>query len=162
MPEFQNNVTRMLSKAGIEFEVLQSEPIKRSAIEMAAIYNIPPDEMCKSIVFERLSKGKHLLITIPGPLEVDPRKVAAFIHEKKVKVTTQSEAESLTGMQSGGISPFDLINKGFQFLLHESALDHDLVFISNGQRGVTIRLSPRSYLQVTKAQTGDFAKDDQA
>ena len=50
-------------------------------------------------------KGKAILAVVPGPLEVDLKLLAKAVGEKKLAIPTQKEAERLTGLQAGGISP---------------------------------------------------------
>ena len=60
---------------------------------------------------------------------------------------TEREAERLTGLQAGGISPLALLNRGFQVVLDESAQEHAEIYISGGQRGLDIRLPVPALLQ---------------
>ena len=80
-------------------------------------------------------------MVIPGPNQVDLKAVATLLGEKKVYLPTEREAESLTGLQAGGISPLALLNKGFQVVLDASAREQAEIHVSGGQRGLNIRLS---------------------
>jgi Cys-tRNA(Pro)/Cys-tRNA(Cys) deacylase len=53
-----------------------------------------------------------VLAVIPGPRAVDLKALASFLGEKKMRLPTEREAEQMTGLQAGGISPLALINKG--------------------------------------------------
>ena len=153
----KNNVTRLLDSRKIPYEVFESEAVKHSALESAAIHGLDPMTVYKTIVVFRLVKGKPILAVVPGPFEVDPKKVAAVINEKKVRVSTQKEAEEITGLLSGGISALALLNKGFQVFLHTSASDQALINVSGGQRGLSVRLSPKDFLSLTNAKVADIA-----
>ncbi len=59
---------------------------------------------------------------------------------KKLILPTEREAEQITGLQAGGISPLALINKGFQVLIDTSVKDYDEIHISAGQRGLNIKI----------------------
>ena len=83
---------------------------------------------------------------------MDLKLVANALNEKKVILPTQREAEQLTGLQAGGISPLALINKGFQVLLDTSAENFPEIHISGGQRGLNIRLPVTALVLLTKAQ----------
>jgi Cys-tRNA(Pro)/Cys-tRNA(Cys) deacylase len=93
----------------------------------------------------REKPGKPLLAVVPGDHEVDLKAVAARLKEKKVQLPTQREAEQLTGLQAGGISPLALINRGFKVLLDSAALEFEQLHVSGGQRGLNVRLPLRSH-----------------
>lgn len=101
---------------------------------------------------------KTILAVVPATVEVSPKKLAVFLKEKKVSVTTQLEAEKLTGLLVGGISPLALINKGFQVVVDASALEHEFMLVSGGQRGVQIQLKAKDLIQLTNARTADIAE----
>jgi Cys-tRNA(Pro)/Cys-tRNA(Cys) deacylase len=97
-------------------------------------------------VVTREGKGKPILAVIPGDKEVDLKRLAQAVGEKKVTLPTEREAENLTGLKAGGISPLALINRGFQVLLDSSAQSHPEIYVSGGQRGLNIRLPPLHWL----------------
>ncbi len=103
----------------------------------------------------REGKGKPVLAVVPGSREVDLKLLARALGEKKMHLPTEREAEKLTGLQAGGISPLALINRGFQVLLDESAAGFAEIYISGGQRGLNIRL-PLGHL--VKLVNANFAK----
>ncbi len=145
----------MLEARKIRFQAYEVPVEKLSALEVADILKIPPDDVYKSIVAKRAKAGKPILALVPGPLEVDTKKLASVLNEKKVFITTLNEAESLTGLLAGGISPLALINKGFQVLVDSSAQDKESILVSAGQRGLQVRLSP---VDVVKLTNGRFAE----
>jgi Cys-tRNA(Pro)/Cys-tRNA(Cys) deacylase len=79
------------------------------------------------------------------------------MNEKKLKIPTQREAEELTGLQAGGISPLALINHGFQMVLDESAMGFSEINISGGQRGLNIRLGVKDLLKLINCRTAHIS-----
>ena len=151
-----NNVIRLLESKKIEFEVFDLPVEKLGAVETASILGIPPEIVFKTIVVTRAPK-KPLLCVIPGPSEVDLKSVAAVCGEKKVHIPTQNEAEALTGLQAGGISPLALINKGFTVLLDESAQHFPAIHISGGQRGLNVKVPVSALVDLTHARFARIA-----
>jgi Cys-tRNA(Pro)/Cys-tRNA(Cys) deacylase len=86
---------------------------------------------------------------------VDLKLLAAALGEKKVYLPTEREAEQLTGLQAGGISPLALINKGFQVVIDSSAQNYGEIHVSGGQRGLNIKLPVPDLAKLTNAR---FAK----
>jgi len=149
----KNNVTRLLDSKKIKYTVFELPSEKLGALQTAQQLNLPPEIVFKSIVVTKPKGGKPLLVIIPGPNEVDLKEVAKTIGEKKVTLPTQREAEQLTGLQAGGISPLALLNRGFQFILDQSATNLEYLHISGGQRGLNIRISPGDLVKLTNART---------
>ena len=76
---------------------------RMSAVEVAEHIGMPPGQVFKTlVVLPVVSRPRPLLAIIPGDRELDLKKAAAAVGEKKVRMATQNEAESLTRLQVGG------------------------------------------------------------
>ncbi len=146
-----NNVTRMLDSRKIAYTAFELPPEKIGALETAALLGVPPQVVFKTIVVMRAKPAKPILAVIPGDAEADLKAIAALVGEKKVHIPTQREAEQITGLQAGGISPLALLQKGFTVLLDESAQTHGQIHISGGQRGLNLRLPVDALVSLTRA-----------
>ena len=151
-----NNVTRLLDNRKISYQVYQLPQEKLGGEQTAEMLGVSPELVFKSIVITRRGPGKPILAVVPGNQEVDLKKLARVVGEKKVSTATQKEAEELTQLQVGGISPLALVNRGFQILVHRSALDGDSLHVSGGERGLNIRLAPQDLIKLTGARTADI------
>jgi Cys-tRNA(Pro)/Cys-tRNA(Cys) deacylase len=148
-----NNTTRFLDAKKVKYTAFETPAEKLGALETASLLNVSPELVYKTIVVTRLKPGaKPVLAVIPGPSQVDLKLLAAALGEKKVSLPTEREAEALTGLQAGGISPLALIHKGFQVLIDLSAQDHAEIHISGGQRGLNIRLTVKDLAELTRAR----------
>lgn len=148
----RNNVTRLLDANQITYEAIElPDSEKRSAIETAGQLGVPAEQVFKTIVLTRTGRGKAILAVVPGPAEVDLKAVAAAVGEKKVNLPTQSEAENLTRLQTGGISALALLNQGFDVLLDEFAHAYDRIYVSGGQRGLSILIRVEDFIRLTGA-----------
>ena len=147
-----NNVTRLLDSRKIPYTAYELPPEKLGAMETARLLDVEPASVFKSIVVTRAKPGKPLLVLIPAPSHVDLKLLAAALNEKKVHLPTEHEAEQLTGLQAGGISPLALINKGFQVVIDSSTQNFSAIHISGGQRGLNIRLSVTDLAKLTNAR----------
>ena len=152
-----NNVTRMLESRKVAFTALDVPVQKLSALEVAELLNVLPETVFKTIVAKREKGGKPILALVPATGEVDNKALAAALNEKKVHVTSQAEAEALTGLRAGGISPLALVNKGFQVLIDSSAEALEAMLISGGQWGLQIRLAPKDLAKLTNARFASIA-----
>ncbi len=147
-----NNVTRFLESKKVPFDVFSLPVEKLGALETAEILGIPLSLVFKTIVVKRERAGKPILAVSPGEKEVDLKLLAQAVGEKKLLLPTLQEAEKLTGLQAGGISPLALLNRGFQVVIDDSILSLDVIHISGGQRGLNIRLSTATLIELTRAR----------
>ena len=132
---------------------------KHGAINTAKLLGVDPDLVYKTIVVNR-PKGKPILAIIPGPNRVDLKCLATALGEKKVSLPTEREAEGLTRLQAGGISPLALLNKGFQVVIDSVALTRSEFHISGGKRGLSIRLSVKALAELTYARFAEISVPD--
>lgn len=147
-----NNVTRFLDSRKVTYVAFETPPEKLGALETAHHLGVEPDAVFKTIVVTREKPGKPLLVLIPGTSSVDLKLLAAALGEKKVHLPTEREAEQLTGLQAGGISPLALIHKGFQVIIDSSAQNQAEIHVSGGQRGLNIKLPVHDLANLTMAR----------
>ncbi len=152
-----NNVTRMLDTHKIKYTAFELSAEKHGALETAQILNVPPEQVFKTIVVMREAKGKPILAVVPGTKEVDLKLLAKAVDEKKLKLPTEKEAERLTGLQAGGISPLALINKGFQVVIDQPAQDFEEIHISGGQRGLNIKIGFKDLVGLVHATVAEIS-----
>jgi len=155
----KNNVTRFLDSRKVGYTVYETPVEKLGALETARFLDVPPETVFKTIVVIRNKPKKPLLAVIPGPWNVDLKRLASAVGEKKVHLPTEREAEQLTGLQAGGISPLALINKGYQVVIDASAREVPEIHVSGGQRGVNIRLPASALIEVTHARVASICQE---
>lgn len=152
-----NNVTRLLDSKKVAYELFELPVEKLGAEETAEFLGIPVSITYKTIVVVH-PPAKPLLCVIPGDRKVDLKAVAALIGVKKVTIPTQIDAEKLTGLQAGGISPLALTNKGFTIYIDNSAKQYQKIHISGGQRGLNLKVSVSDLADLTKARFADICQ----
>jgi Cys-tRNA(Pro)/Cys-tRNA(Cys) deacylase len=153
-----NNVTRLLDSRKIPYTAFDLPAEKLGARQTARLLGISPHIVYKTIVILREKPAKPLLAVIPGDHQVDLKALAAYLGEKKVHLPSQREAEQLTGLQAGGISPLALINKGFQVILDSAAQAEQEIHISGGQRGLNLRIPVKFILELTHARQAQISR----
>ncbi len=148
----RNNVTRLLDSRRIPYTAYELPGEKLGALETARLLEVEPASVFKTIVVTREKPKKPLLALVPAPSNVDLKALAAALGEKKVHLPTEREAEQLTGLQAGGISPLALLNKGFQVVIDSSARNFREIHVSGGQRGLNIKLPVDDIAKLTNAR----------
>lgn len=155
-----NNITRMLDAMKVPYQAFDLPVEKLGAQETSKLLRVPLGQVFKTIVVTRDGKGKPILAIVPGTAEVDLKALARALGEKKLHLPTEHEAEQLTGLQAGGISPLALIHKGFQVVLDSSANKFQEVHVSGGQRGLNILLAVEALIKLTHARVAKITAID--
>ena len=152
----KNNVTRLLDARKIAYTTAEYDgSLFHSADEVAALIGAPAAQVYKTIVVlrEDAKAGKKpLLVMVAANREIDMKKLAVALGEKKLKVAKHDEAEQLTGLQVGGISALALLSKPFEVGLDRPALDLTYIHVSGGQRGLDVKLAVTDLVALTKAK----------
>jgi Cys-tRNA(Pro)/Cys-tRNA(Cys) deacylase len=153
-----NNVTRMLDAKKVRYTAFELPAEKLGALETARLLGLAPEQVFKTIVVTREGKGRPILAVTPGDKQVDLKALAKALGEKKLFLPSERDAERLTSLQAGGISPLALVQRGFQVVIDLSARAFDRINISGGQRGLSISLPPGDLAALTQATFADFAR----
>ena len=156
-----NNVTRLLDSKRVKYTAFELPAEKLGAMESARLMQVPAEQVFKTIVVTREKPGKIVLAVIPGNRKLDLKALAFALGEKKMRLPTQREAEVLTGLQAGGISPLALINKGFQVVIDKSAWKFKEIHISGGQRGLNILLPVNDLVKLVNARVDAVASQEE-
>ncbi len=146
----KTNAMRLLDRQRIPYEAFFYPDTIHSADEVAALLGVPASQVFKTLVV--FADKRHLLVVTPGDKELDMRLVAKGVNAKSAQMAPQREAERLTGLKVGGISPLALTDKPFEVYLDASGAALEELYINGGQRGVNVRLRVADLLQVTGAK----------
>lgn len=142
---------RVLEGRKIPYEAVTYPETERDATIVAQHLGVPAGQVFKTLVVVR-ERGKPFLVMIPADHQLDLKAFAKAVGEKKVKMATHAEAEALTGLQVGGISPLALLNKGFTVLIDAAAQQYEQIYVSAGRKGTNLRVPVEGLVQVTKAR----------
>ena len=138
----KTNVMRLLDAAGISYRVQEYEVDENdlSGIHVANQIGEDPDSVFKTLVLKGEKRG-YLVCCIPVAEELDLKKVARAVGDKKVEMLPMKELLPITGYIRGGCSPIGM-KKKFPTYIEETAILYDRITVSAGQRGVQISVEP--------------------
>lgn len=147
----KTNAMRALDQRHIAYTPYYYSDTIHSAAEVAALLGVEERRVFKTLVAQA-DDGRNLLIVTPGDRELDLRLLARGVGAKSVRMALQRDAERLTGLKVGGISPLALLGKRFEVYLDAPGATLEELYINGGQRGVNIRLRVADLLAVTGAR----------
>lgn len=148
----KTNAARLLDSVGIAYELIPYSYSEDdlSAQSVAAELGEDIDMVFKTLVL-RGDKSGLFVCVIPGDFEVDLKTAARLSGNKSCEMVHVKELLSLTGYIRGGCSPIGM-KKQYPTFVHESALLYDYIYISAGQRGLQLKISPQDLIDFTGAQ----------
>ena len=145
---------KLLEGRKVPYDVVTYPESERDAEVIAGIVGAPPAQLFKTLVVAREGK-KPLLVMIPADRQLDLKKLAQVTGDRKLHMASQAQAEALTGLQVGGISPLALLNKGFAILIDVSVAAQTHIYLSAGKRGVNLKVPVAALLQIIQARQVD-------
>ena len=101
--------------------------------------------------------GQLTAAVVPVTGQLNLKALAESVGGKKAEMAQTAAAERATGYVVGGISPVAQ-RKNLPIVLDVSALAHQTVFCSAGQRGLEIELAPDDLVLATGAIVASIAK----
>lgn len=155
----RNNAMRLLDSRKIAYTAHAFSSEIHSAEGVAQALGLAPAQVFKTlVVLPEAPRARPVLAIVPGSGELDLKKLAKALGEKRLRMATQREAESLTGLLVGGISALALLHKGFKSVLDASALGLEHILVSAGQRGLNLEIAVSDLIAVISAQVHDIAQ----
>ncbi len=146
------NSMRFLESQKVPYEVLTFDETVHDAVEVADVLGVLPAHLYKTLVVERASGGKPVLVMIASDKQLDLKKLAAALGEKKMSMAAHADAESLTGLKVGGIGVLALTARNWPVYLDQPATQLQHICVSAGQRGVNLRVPVADLIRILKVR----------
>lgn len=158
----KTNAARLLDKAGIPYKLVPYEVDENdlSATHVADTLGEDVAMVFKTLMLhgDRTGGGGYFVCVIPGAEEVDLKKAAKAAGMKKAEMIPMKELLPLTGYIRGGCTAIGM-KKPFPVYFHSTATGFDRIFVSAGQRGLQLELSPTDLIGYVKGEVADLIKD---
>jgi len=153
--EVKTNAIRFLDKSKIAYEIQIYECDEFiDGITVAEKLNQPKEETFKTLVAKGKS-GTYYCFLIPVADELDMKAAAKSVGEKSVDLIPVKDITAVTGYVRGGCTPIGM-KKQFKTIIHSSAKELELFYISGGRIGTQIHLSPAALADSIRAEFADI------
>jgi Cys-tRNA(Pro)/Cys-tRNA(Cys) deacylase len=156
MKEIKTNAMRLLDQAEISYRTIEYEVDENNLAgeHVADITGIPYEQCFKTLVAKGEKKG-ILVFCIPVNTELDLKKAANIIKDKKIEMIHVKDLLSLTGYIRGGCSPIGM-KKKYPTYIDETAILFTEISISAGVRGCQIVINPEQLIDYIEATECDL------
>ncbi|MDF2905827.1 MAG: ybaK/ebsC protein [Herbinix sp.] len=154
----KTNVMRLLDQAGIEYKAMEYEVDENNlgGEHVAQLIDMPAEQVFKTLVAKGEKKG-IVVFCIPVNLELNLKKAAAVIGDKKVELIPVKDLLVTTGYIRGGCSPIGM-KKRFPTYMDETAVLFDEITVSAGVRGCQLCIPGESLIEYIGASLCDIAE----
>lgn len=154
----KTNVMRVLDQKKVVYNSHSYKPdATMTGEEIAALLNEDPQKVFKTLVTQGKS-GQYYVFVVPVQAELELKKAAKAAGEKSISMIKQKELLPLTGYVHGGCSPIGM-KKAFPTFIHESALEHEKMFVSAGRVGFQIELAPKDLAETVGCGFADIISE---
>ena len=152
----KTNAVRIVQQAGISFQeaFYEYDVNDLNGNHAAQAIGYPPEQVFKTLVGRGSKNGIHVFC-IPVCCELDLKKAAAVINDKRVELVAVKELLGLTGYIRGGCSPVGM-KKKYPTIIDETCQLYDEIAVSAGERGHQIILPPDDLVNLINATMEDI------
>ncbi len=143
----KTNVMRRLDQVKVDYEGIEAEDLRQQ--DHIPIY--------KTLVTEGKS-GENYVFEVAINSELDLKKAAQAVGEKKIHMIKEKELEPLTGYVHGGCSPIGM-KKDFPTVIDQSAFDYEKMAFSAGRVGFSVIMKPEDLQKIIDAKVADIQEE---
>ena len=130
---------------------------KLDAVTCAKEIGKDVNQVFKTLVTKGLKN--YYCFMIPSINELDLKKAAKLVNEKKIEMIPQKDLEDLTGYVHGGCSPIGM-KKHFPTYINSSCLNYDTICYSAGKVGYQVETSPIDLMKLMNIKSADLIKEE--
>lgn len=154
----KTNVMRLLDQAGIPYKAMEYEVDENdlSGEHVAMQIGVPKEQVFKTLVAKGDKKG-IVVFCIPVIMELNLKKAASVIGDKKIEMLHVKELLGTTGYIRGGCSPIGM-KKKYPTYVDETAILYDDITISAGIRGCQLSVSREQLVKYIDAKMSDITE----
>jgi Cys-tRNA(Pro)/Cys-tRNA(Cys) deacylase len=153
----KTNAMRILDKEKIAYTMLTyaTDDGKIDGIAVAQKIGREENVVYKTLISQGTSKAYYVFV-IPVEAELDLKKAAKAVGEKKIEMIPVKEITKVSGYIRGGCSPVGM-KKLFPTVIDQRAQSLETIIVSGGNIGVQIEMAVEGLLQATKGSLADVS-----
>ncbi|WP_458413539.1 Cys-tRNA(Pro) deacylase [Schinkia sp. CFF1] len=158
MKKIKTNAMRILDKEKIDYQMMSysTDDGKIDGVSVAEKIGRAPGIVYKTLITQGASKAYYVFV-IPVEDELDLKKAAKVVSEKKIEMIPVKEITKVSGYIRGGCSPVGM-KKLFPTNIHEAAQSLETIIVSGGQIGLQIEIRPEDLAKSVQANFADIIK----
>lgn len=153
--EEKTNVMRILEQKKIKYNSYSYASTQAiSGMEVATALNQDPNCVFKTLVTVGTSRNNYVFL-VPVNKELNLKKAAKSVNEKKVEMIKSKKLLPLTGYIHGGCSPIGM-KKQFKTVINTTAQNFEKIIFSAGKIGYQVEMSLENLQKVINFTLADI------
>ena len=148
-------VMKILEQKKIKYNAYFYEPLQLDAVYVADTLKQDYLRVFKTLV---TIGSKYYVFMIPSNKELDLKKAASLLGEKKIEMIKQKDLEPLTGYIHGGCSPIGM-KKQFPTFIDKNVENYETIYFSAGKVGAQVEVSPKDLKKIVNFRVLDLCKE---
>jgi Cys-tRNA(Pro)/Cys-tRNA(Cys) deacylase len=152
----KTNAMRLLDQEGISYQAMEYEVDENNlaGVHVAEQIGFPLEQVFKTLVAKGEKNG-IMVFCIPVACELNLKKIATIVNDKKIEMIHVKDLLGLTGYIRGGCSPVGM-KKKFKTYMDETAILFDDITISAGVRGCQLLVEREKLVEYLDATLCDL------
>ena len=151
----KTNAMRLLDQKKVQYTVHDySQSGMIAGEDVAKVLGEDPSQVFKTLVARGDRTGIHVFC-IPVCFELDLKKAAKAVGDKKIELVAVKELLALTGYIRGGCSPIGM-KKHFPTYIHHTCEEFPYIFVSAGVRGLQLKIAPADLMRMAQAEVAEI------
>ena len=149
----EQTVISSLQATGASYQILDIDPKYADTLEFCKQYDYRVEE-CGNTIIVRSKRGekKFSACVVRGSDRLDVnRRVKALMQVSRLSFASSDETRELTGMEIGGVTPFDLPND-IVIYVDAKVMQLDSVILGSGSRSSKIKVAPSVFEQLLNTE----------
>lgn len=154
----KTNAMRILDSENIIYNIItyENNDGKIDGISVSKKIGRDVNSVYKTLVTQGMSKEIYVFV-IPVAEEIDFKKAAKAVGEKKIDMINVKDINKYTGYIRGGCSPVGM-KKLYSTFINNTAKELEKIIVSGGKIGMQIELLPNDLIKVISARFEDVIK----
>jgi len=148
-PEASTPALEAVAATGLPHRVVRTQ-LPNSPEESAELQAVPLGALLRTIVVRR-GEDDYLFVLVPAGRRFDWPRLRTHLGVKRLSLPDPDEAHAVTGYVRFTITPFGS-TRAWPVILDASALEHEVVSVGGGVRGVNIHLAPADLVAALGAE----------
>lgn len=155
----KTNVMRILDTKKITYQHYEYDGITgmQSGVTVANTIGKNPSTVYKTLVTSGRA-GTHYVFVLPVNRELDLKKAARAVGEKKIEMIAVKDIEPTTGYVKGGCSPVGM-KRAYPTVFDASAQKLTTVIFNGGKIGTQVEMAPDDISKAIRCTFADICTD---
>lgn len=154
----KTNAMRILDSMNISYQALQYDiPDDLNvdiALHSAKVLNLSTEQVYKTIIMIN-SERQYFVFCLPAGFSISLKKAREITQSSSIDLMKTDNILSLTGYIRGGVSPIGMKRHFPTYICYLAQLE-DFVYVSGGQRGISLKIRPSDLAKACQASFEDF------